>query len=202
MGAAAFFWSRHLDPPREEMSPTTTLGVECAAMWLSTTRKSLFIVSIVTVLAPPPSVLAQEKAQKVETAMLAGFFDVADSSPPIEAGFELRRTTSVENLDVVAGITGTEEGSGWVYGGARYDLIANPSWLLAPGFAVALYEQGDGKDLGQTLEFRSSIEVARQVSDRLRVGFVFYHLSNASMADHNPGANSLALCFAFRRPRG
>jgi hypothetical protein len=167
-------------------------------MWLSSTRKSFFIAGILTVLVLPSSGLAQEKMRQVETAILAGFFEVADSSPPIEAGFELRRTTSVDNLDILAGITGTEEGAGWVYGGARYDLVAAPSWLLAPGFAVALYEQGDGKDLGQTLEFRSSIEVARQISDRLSVGFIFYHLSNASMADHNPGANSLVLCFAFR----
>jgi hypothetical protein len=170
-------------------------------MWASATRKRFLIVGILSVLAFPSSGLGQETAGRVETALFAGFFDVADSSPPIEAGFELRRTTAVENLDLMAGITATEEGAGWVYGGARYDLLAGSSWLLAPGLAVALYEQGDGKDLGQTLEFRSSLELARRVSDRLRVGAIFYHLSNASMADRNPGANSLVLCFAFRHPR-
>jgi len=171
-------------------------------MWVSATRKSFFIVGILTVLALPSSGLAQEGTGQVEMALFAGVFDVADSSPPVEVGFELRRSTSVKKLDALAGITVTEEGAGWVYGGARYDLMAGSSWLLAPGFAVALYEQGDGKDLGQTLEFRSSIELARRFSDHLRVGLILYHLSNASMADNNPGANSLVLCFAFRRPRG
>jgi hypothetical protein len=138
---------------------------------------------------------------RVETAVHAGFFDTEASTPSLEAGLEVRRSTALENLAILGGITGNDDGGAWIYGGARYDLGLSERWTLTPGFAVTLYEKGDGKELGQTLEFRSSIEVARRVSDRLRVGFVFYHLSNASLSETNPGANSAIFNFAFRRPR-
>ena len=64
---------------------------------------------------------------------------------------------------------------------------------------MTLYERGDGKELGQTLQFRSSMELARRISERFRVGFVFYHLSNASISKTNPGANSAVINFALRR---
>ena len=172
-------------------------------MRLDSVSKAFVILLILTALlaVPVPAAAQAWEPGRLEGALYAGFFDTAATSPPAEAGLELRRATALENLAILGGITGNSDGGVWVYGGARYDLTMGSYWSLAPGFAVTLYEKGDGKELGQTLEFRSSIELARRISDRFRVGFVFYHLSNASLSETNPGANSAVLSFAFRRPR-
>jgi len=166
------------------------------------TARVVHILGIVTVLASPVWPQQAEGARSdFEAAIFAGVFDTDASNPSIEAGLEVRRLSYWRGLGFMAGLTATDESSVWVYAGARYDLTDRSAWTIAPGFAVSLYEQGDGKDLGQPLEFRSSIEVGRRVSEELRVGLIFYHLSNASMKEVNPGSNSLVLSFAFRPPR-
>ena len=68
---------------------------------------------------------------------------------------------------------------------------------MTPQFAVTLYEDGDGKDLGGPLEFRSGLEVAYDFARGPTVGLLFYHLSNGDFYDFNPGSNSLVLTVAF-----
>lgn len=174
--------------------------VECAAMRSRVLFRHSLIAFILTVLVVSSSGSADERQSgRLEAAVYAGFFDTAASSPLAEAGLEVRRSTLIERLAILGGLAGNEDGGAWIYGGARYDLPIGSRWALAPGLAVTLYERGDGKELGQTLEFRSSIELARRISERFRVGFVFYHLSNASISKTNPGANSAVFNFAFRR---
>ena len=156
------------------------------------------MLAILTVISLPT--LAQGEAEaggEIEAAVYSGIFDTDASKPSFELGFEIRRLFYWRGLGFMGGIAGTEDESVWVYGGARYDSTDRSVWTVAPGFAITLYEQGDGKDLGQPLEFRSSLEVGRRVSEKLRVGLIFYHLSNASMRPVNPGSNSLVLSFAF-----
>lgn len=163
-------------------------------------RRAVHIAFILTGLMVPLSVAASEDAgNQIETVIFAGVFDIANDGRPFEAGLEIRKATRARGLQVALGLTATEESSAWVYGGARYEFAISSDWFVAPGLAVALYERGDGKDLGQTLQFRSSLEAGRRVSERLRVGLAVYHLSNASMSEVNPGSNSLIVSFAFRR---
>jgi lipid A 3-O-deacylase len=167
--------------------------------WLRLSFRLIKTIAISTVVASP--VASQETRWSntpYEIALSAGVFDIDARHQPAEAGLEVRKRSIWRGLGVMAGISGTEDASVWIYGGARYDLVGGTRWTVAPGFAVSLYEQGDGKDLGQALEFRSSIELGRRVSERLQVGLVFYHLSNASMQEVNPGSNSLVLSFAFQ----
>jgi hypothetical protein len=69
---------------------------------------------------------------------------------------------------------------------------------LSPGFAVALFEEGDGKDLGGPVEFRSSLELSHRRSERSEIGITLYHLSKAGIYDENPGSNSLVVSYTFR----
>ncbi|MDH3255404.1 MAG: acyloxyacyl hydrolase [Acidobacteriota bacterium] len=161
------------------------------------------LAAILTVLAvshmtAPRSLAADPGA---ELAVLVGVFDVGRGSSGAEGGVEIRYPTPVADLCYVAGSAANDEGSFWVYGGARYELEVASEWMLVPGFAVSLYEEGGGKDLGGLVEFRSSLELRHRVSERLKVGLVAYHLSNAGIYDRNPGSNSLVLSFAFRPER-
>ncbi len=140
-------------------------------------------------------------ARAQEPASLAlglGLFNVSKSPTQVEAGLELRRPLGRYGLDAVAGLAVTDEGSGLIYLGLRRDVALRPGWFLTPGLAVGLYEQGDGKDLGGPIEFRSSLELAYELTARSRLGVAFYHLSNASLEEPNPGSNSAILTYAFR----
>jgi len=83
----------------------------------------------------------------------------------------------------------------YVYAGINFDLLFFDHLLIAPGFAAGYYGQGDGKNLGYPIEFRSGIELAWQFSDWRRLGVHFYHLSNASLSRRNPGEESLVFFY-------
>ena len=93
------------------------------------------------------------------------------------------------------GLMANAKGSGYACLGINFDLLFFNHLLLAPGFAAGYYWQGNGKNLGYPIEFRSSIEVAWQFVNWQRLGFKFYHLSNASMGRKNPGEESLILFY-------
>ncbi len=130
-------------------------------------------------------------------AVSAGRFNISKTGKRLEAGVELRFPTDWHGLEIAAGVAGTEDGNLWVYGGLRRDFELERRWRLTPGFAIALYDEGDGKDLGGAVEFRSSIELGHLLTERSRVGLTLYHLSNAGIYDHNPGSNSLIATYAF-----
>ncbi len=138
-------------------------------------------------------------------SVYGGIFNTANDDQPTELGVEYRfaglRTPKFPAsiaLKPAVGIAGTEDGNAWVYGGLRLDLKLG-SWVLTPQFAVSLYEDGDGRDLGGVLEFRSGLEVAYKLPGGPRVGVLFYHLSNADFYDFNPGSNSLVLTLSLGR---
>ena len=132
-----------------------------------------------------------------EWALHVGSFNATKPPASAEAGFEVRFPTRWTRISAVAGAAGTKDGSFWAYGGARYDLELRKGLWFIPGFAISLYEPGDGKDLGGAVEFRSSFELAVRTGERSRLGFVFYHLSNAGFYDLNPGSNSAILAWSF-----
>jgi hypothetical protein len=103
-------------------------------------------------------------------------------------------------LGPLAGLSGTDDGALWAYVGARRPFRLDRCWHVGPTFAAAYYEPGDGKDLGHELEFRSGLEIFCLGGTGRAFGFEFYHLSNASISDVNPGSNSL--WFYFSVPLG
>jgi hypothetical protein len=127
--------------------------------------------------------------------------DLADESG--EIGLELRlapawreRLPHRLELRPMLGAAVTTDRARWIYAGLRADWRCAARWVVTPSFGVSLFAEGDGKDLGGPVEFRSALEAAYQAGDRLRLGLAFYHLSNASLYEHNPGSNSLVLTLA------
>lgn len=93
------------------------------------------------------------------------------------------------------GAMATARGSFYGYVGINFDLLFLDQILFAPGFAAGYYHSGRGKNLGHPIEFRSGVELAWQFSDWHRLGLHFYHLSNASLGNRNPGEESLVLFY-------
>jgi hypothetical protein len=140
---------------------------------------------------------ATSSAQEhVSLAFSGGVSNFNKSEKRIEVGVEYRRPIDVWGM-AVAGFTVNDDKSAWVFGGLRRDFSLGGPWIITPAFAIALYEQGDGKDLGGPLEFRSALEIAYQWPSRKRLAFAIYHLSNAGIYDRNPGMNSLILTYSL-----
>ena len=138
-------------------------------------------------------------------AVYGGIFNTANDDNPTELGVEYRfkglrlpKLPASLALRPAVGVAGTEDGNFWAYGGLRLDLKLG-AWAVTPQFAAALYEDGDGRDLGGILEFRSGLEVSYRFGTGPRLGLLFYHLSNGDFYDFNPGSNSLVLTLSLGR---
>ena len=70
--------------------------------------------------------------------------------------------------------------------------------LLTPSFGFGAYDDGDGKKLGNTIEFRTTLEISYQFKNKNRIGLSFGHISNANLGGKNPGAEILN--FSYQIP--
>lgn len=146
------------------------------------------------------TLLAAAPIQAEEPRSLAfngGVSNFNKSEKWIELGLEYRHPINVWSMAVVGGLTVNDDLAAWVYGGLRRDFSLGGPWIITPAFAITLYEQGDAKDLGGPLEFRSALEIAHAWPSRKRLALVIYHLSNAGIYDRNPGMNSLILTYSI-----
>ena len=149
------------------------------------------------------SSLAEEKIlndQSNEISFFTGTFDYSDHGKRSTLfGFEhqnenLNRDTFLGNLSPVTGLLITADNAGYLYTGveAQYKL---GSINFTPSFTPGLYHEGNGKDLGHILEFKSELEFSFDFSTNSQLGFSYNHISNASLGDKNPGANSYMFNF-------
>ncbi len=93
-------------------------------------------------------------------------------------------------LQPFVGVETSSKGSFW--GGAGLELDAHwGHWFISPTVAVGAYDKGQGKDLGSTLEFRTTAEGGWQFANGLRLGLIFSHTSNANIVRRNPGTGAL-----------
>ncbi len=114
----------------------------------------------------------------------------------------LKSPIDVLEFRPLIGIMANAKGSGYVYLGVNLDLLFFGHLLIAPGFAGGYYWQGSGKNLGYPIEFRSGVELAWQFKSFHRLGVHFYHLSNASLGNRNPGEESLVLFYDIPISKG
>ena len=77
------------------------------------------------------------------------------------------------------------------------DLLSGKdnNWNLTPSFGVGYYDDGDGKKLGNKIEFRTTLEFSYQLENNDRVGISFGHISNANIGNKNPGAEIISLSY-------
>ena len=69
---------------------------------------------------------------------------------------------------------------------------------IIPSFTPGLYGIGDGKDLGYVVEFKSEVQLSLDILSNSELGFSYNHISNASLGENNPGANSYMFNFLKR----
>lgn len=97
------------------------------------------------------------------------------------------------------GASVTDLGDVWVGAGAKWttiSLIDGPFFIeasLMPGY----YTQGDGPDIGGSLQFRSSLGAGVAFGNGMTLLASYDHRSNADTQDINPGLETIAFRVAF-----
>ena len=129
-----------------------------------------------------------------------GNFDFSDDKQSAYLiGFQhqnenLNRETFLGNVSPITGGFITENSAAYIYTGIEWNMDMG-GMVFTPSFAPGLYHEGDGKDLGHILEFKSEVQLSYESSDSTSFGVSYNHVSNASLGDKNPGANSYMLNF-------
>lgn len=126
----------------------------------------------------------------------AGYYDINDDSDAGEFHVEYIAGEKLWVFNPFIGVMGTTDSAIYGYAGIRLDVFLGRRWVVTPSFAPGLYSDGDGKDLGHVIEFRSALELAYRFDDRSRIGLSLYHLSNASLSDDNQGTEVLTLHYS------
>ena len=149
------------------------------------------------------SLIAEEinvEDRNTEFNVYTGMFDFSDDGKRSALiGFQhqnenLNRDTFLGNLSPITGLMITADNAGYIYTGvqAQYKVGA---LNIVPSFTPGLYHEGDGKDLGHILEFKSELQLSLDLSKTSELGLSYNHISNASLGDKNPGANSYMFNF-------
>tara|TARA_B100000767_G_C19551007_1_gene444966 strand:+ start:140 stop:655 length:516 start_codon:yes stop_codon:yes gene_type:complete len=141
-------------------------------------------------------VSAEENVSAHQYNLYTGNFDFSDDKQKaIFVGFQhqnenLVRNTFFGNASPITGGFITENSAAYVYTGVEWNYAMGDKIKFTPSFAPGLYHQGDGKDLGHTLEFKTEVQLSYSISESTNLGMSYNHISNASLGKKNPGANS------------
>ena len=135
-----------------------------------------------------------------ELNFYSGMFDFSDNGKKATIfGFQhqnenLFRDSFLGTISPITGAMITADNAGYIYTGiqAQYK-IGNVNFT--PSFTPGLYSEGDGKDLGHLVEFKSELQFSLDLFKNSELGFSYNHISNASLGDKNPGANSYMFNF-------
>ena len=164
--------------------------------------KKLYLITVFFLISVASLNAEEIKLDNNETELnlYTGIFDFSDDGKRATLlGIEhqnenLNRDTLLGNLSPITGFLITADNAGYLYTGvqAQYKLGA---LNLTPSFTPGLYHEGDGKDLGHFIEFKSELQISLDLSKTSELGFSYNHISNASLGDKNPGANSYMFNF-------
>ncbi len=161
-----------------------------------------FIINLLMIIFAFSSIAEEKvsKDQNTEFSVYTGMFDFSDDGKRSNLiGFQhqnesLNRNTFLGNLSPITGALITGDNAAYIYTGvqAQYKIGA---LNFTPSFTPGLYHEGDGKDLGHLIEFKSELQISLDLSNNSELGFSYNHISNASLGEKNPGANSYMFNF-------
>ena len=146
---------------------------------------------------------AEEKIvneRNTEINVYSGMFDFSDDGAKSTLfGFqhqneELKRNSFLGTLSPITGGMLTADNAVYLYTGVQADYDIG-LLKLTPSFTPGIYNQGNGKDLGHIIEFKSEIRLSMDLSKNSMFGMSYNHISNASLGSKNPGANSYMFNF-------
>lgn len=160
----------------------------------------IILTTLSIVLGINCSAIAREQGEYkgIYVAPFAGLYELKQDKKRAMGGLEFQSKQFNKYITPKVGAWISSKSSKYVYAGFNIDLeLEKTGVFLIPGFAVGAYGKGDGKDLGGTLEFQSTLELAYQFSNKSRLGISISHLSNAGIYKRNPGVEHALIKYAI-----
>ena len=163
-------------------------------------KKICLVVAFFLFFIPAYSEEKQISANEHKFNFYSGMFDFSDDGKKsVIVGLQhqnenLLRDSFLGTLSPVTGAMITADNAAYVYTGvqAQYKI---GKLDITPSFTPGLYNEGNGKDLGHVVEFKSEVQVSLNLFENSQLGMSYNHMSNASLGDKNPGANSYMFNF-------
>jgi len=167
--------------------------------------KYLSVLALLGIVMAAPA-MAQQQKNHEQINLYAGGFDIfrdaedgANNTVDALAGVEYRSNYIAGGLRANLGAFVNDNGAQYYYTGIGYDVFFDDAhaWVFTPNFNIGFYNDANGKDLGGSREYKSSLEFAYQWPDQQRLGISFQHISNAEKYEQNPGTELLTVQYAF-----
>tara|TARA_X000001036_G_scaffold434633_1_gene474330 strand:+ start:1746 stop:2249 length:504 start_codon:yes stop_codon:yes gene_type:complete len=108
---------------------------------------------------------------------------------------DLFRDTFLGKFKPVTGAFMTGKSSVYLYTGVEGQYGIGPLKIL-PSFTPGYYEKGNGKDLGDVLEFKSEVKVSFDIFENTKLGYSYSHISNNDWGEKNPGTDNQQITFS------
>ena len=160
----------------------------------------LNLIFLIFLIVPSFSEEKKESFDEHEFNFYTGMFDFSDDGQrAVLFGIQhqnenLVRDSFLGKISPVSGFMLTENNAAYAYTGIQVQYNLGKLNVI-PSFTPGLYGQGDGKDLGHAIEFKSELQFSLDIFTNSELGFSYNHISNASLGDKNPGANSYIINF-------
>ena len=164
--------------------------------------KQIFVFTLLLLFNVTLNISADEMKldKNTEFNIFTGMFDFSDNGKRStligiqHQNENLNRNTFLGNLSPITGAMITADNASYFYTGVQANYKVG-ALNIVPSFAPGYYNQGNGKDLGHALEFKSEVQLSLDLPQDSQLGLSYNHLSNASLGDKNPGANSYMFNF-------
>ena len=133
-------------------------------------------------------------------SIFGGSYDYDDDNTSTLYGVNYHlsdNTFSLFNLVDINPVIGgfvTAKSASMLYSGFETN-IGQGSLYLNISSSAGIYSNGDGKDLGNALQFKSELNLFYRLSKSSRIGIGSHHISNAGLSSVNPGTNNFYLIF-------
>ena len=108
---------------------------------------------------------------------------------------DLFRDTFLGKFKPVTGAFMTGKNSIYLYTGIEGQYGIGPLKIL-PSFTPGYYEKGNGKDLGDVLEFKSEVKVSFDIFENTKLGYSYSHISNNDWGKRNPGTDNQSITYS------
>ena len=131
-------------------------------------------------------------------SIFGGSYDYDDDNTSNLIGLNYHLTQNdfsilnIIDINPVVGLFVTAKSASMLYSGFETNLGEDDIFLNLSSSA-GIYSNGDGKDLGNTLQFKSEINLFYSLSKTTRIGLGSHHISNAGISSVNPGVNNYYL---------
>lgn len=124
---------------------------------------------------------------------LGAFDPIQNEDLTAEARVEYRHDEGLWKFKPFGGFMVNADRAAHVFAGVYLDIFLSDHFVITPSFAPGIYMQGDSKDLGHLVEFRSQFEMGYRADSGYRVTVSLNHISNAGLGDSNPGVESIVV---------